>query len=537
MTIFCSPLPVNATVREYRSGSTEKQTLLAEMQSRCQNITNVPLLIGDQVRTSDNPVQISSPHKHAQVVAQCSHADENDLAKAVKQAVRTQKSWSKLSWEHRAAIFLKAADLLEDKYRPAINATTMLAQGKNVYQAEIDAACELIDFLRYNVAFVEEIYRQQPTSAAGIWNRSEYRGLEGFVYAISPFNFTSLAINLAAAPALMGCAVLWKPSDPAALSNWVGMQLLLEAGLPEGVINFVPGDPVQVTDYLLRQPELAGIHFTGSTQVFRQLWTKVGNNINTYRNYPRLVGETGGKDFVFAHSSADRPTLINSLIRGAFEYQGQKCSAASRAYIAASVWHDIKDKLIEETAQIKMGDPIDFANFMGAVISAPAYQRISGFLAEAKTTADVLVGGECDDTVGYYVRPTIIQTHDPKYRSMQEELFAPVLTVYVYDDDKLDETLELCDTTSPFALTGAIFASDRGVVAKMTDALRYAAGNFYINDKPTGAVVGQQPFGGSRASGTNDKAGSIWNLTRWMSARTIKDNFLPLTDYRYPHMT
>ena len=539
MSVFSVPAPVNEPVQNYQPSSPERENLVAEMQRRCDNITDVPLLIGEQTRISEKQLTVASPHKHSQVVANCSQATNNDLALAVKTAVQAQRSWSALPWEHRAAVFLKAAELLVERYRPAINSTTMLAQGKSVYQAEIDAACELIDFLRFNVAYMEEIYRKQPLSTSSVWNRSECRGLEGFVYAISPFNFTSLAINLATAPALMGCAVLWKPSEQASLSNWIGMQVLLEAGLPAGVINFVPGDPVQVTSFLLQQSEFSGLHFTGSTQVFRHLWAQIGTNINKYKNYPRIVGETGGKDFIFAHSSTDRSSLINNLLRGAFEYQGQKCSAASRAYIPTSVWHDIKDELVEKTSQIKMGDPADFSNFMGAVISASAYQRITACLAEVKQSneVEILVGGECDDSVGYFVRPTILLTQNPKYRTMHEELFAPILTVYVYPDDALAETLTLCDETSVYALTGAIFANDRQAIAQMSAALSYTAGNFYINDKPTGAMIGNQPFGGARASGTNDKAGSYLNLTRWMSSRTIKDNLLPLGDYRYPHMS
>ena len=482
--------------------------------------------------------KICAPHAHNHHVASCSLADDEDVTQAIQQAVNTQKDWSNLPWEQRAAIFLKAADLLETKYRPAINATTMLGQSKTLYQAEIDAACELIDFLRFNVSYLRDIYDDQPISTPGVWNRCEYRGLEGFVYAISPFNFTSLAINLATAPALMGCCVVWKPSEQAALSAWTGLEALRAAGLPPGVINFIPGDAQKVTNAVLAHPDFSGLHFTGSTDVFRQLWAKVGNNVHNYRNYPRLVGETGGKDFVFAHNSADRQSLINHLIRGAFEYQGQKCSAASRAYIPTSVWNDIKDELIARTNEIKMGDPADFSNFIAAVINAKAFKKITSYINAARTdnNVEILVGGNSDDSQGYFVSPTILLTQDPHYRTMREEIFGPVLTIYVYDDQDLDQAMQLCDTTAAYALTGAIFATERYAVHKLSQALRYTAGNFYINDKPTGAIVGQQPFGGGRASGTNDKAGSYLNLTRWMSTRTIKETLQPLPTYRYPHM-
>ena len=532
------PAPINDEVRDYLAGSPEYIAIKQELETRTNTVAEIPLLIGEQSLQTEKQFKIKAPHNHAHVVASCSQATDADIDTAVQTALTAQKEWSRLPWTERAAVFLKAADLLTEKYRPAINATTMLGQGKTVHQAEIDAACELIDFLRFNVSYVQEIYEVQPLSSPGVWNRCEYRGLEGFVYAITPFNFTSLAINLAVAPALMGCTVLWKPSDQAALSCWTGLQVLLEAGLPPGVINFIPGDPEQVTTRVLSHPEFAGLHFTGSTQVFKKLWAEVGTNMHKYRDYPRLVGETGGKDFVFAHKSADRESLINNLIRGAFEYQGQKCSAASRAYIPASVWRDIKDDLIARTNAIKMGDPADFSNFMGAVISAKAYRKINSYLDDAKNTAtvEVLVGGESDDSTGYFVRPTILRTENPDYRAMREEIFGPVLTIHVYPDNDLEKTLDICNKTSPYALTGAIFATDRRAVHQLSNALCYAAGNFYINDKPTGAMVGQQPFGGARASGTNDKAGSYLNLIRWMSTRTIKENFLPLTDYRYPYM-
>lgn len=532
------PLLANDPVREYLTGSPEREALKQELASRHQTVAEVPLLIGERTLMTEQQFKVYAPHAHAHNIAVCSQASDDDVDQAVAQAVATQKEWSSLPWEQRAAVFLKAADLLETRYRSAINATTMLGQSKTLYQAEIDAACELIDFLRFNVSYLQEIYEVQPLSVPGVWNRSEYRGLEGFVYAISPFNFTSLAINLAAAPALMGCCVIWKPSEQASLSAWTGLEALREAGLPPGVINFVPGDPQRVTDRLLAHPEFAGLHFTGSTEIFRQLWAKVGTNVHKYRNYPRLVGETGGKDFVFAHSSADRQSLINHLIRGAFEYQGQKCSAASRAYIPVSVWSDIKDELVTLTRELKMGDPADFSNFLAAVINERAFRKITSYIEDARKAdaVEIIVGGDSDASHGYFIRPTILLTKDPHYRAMREEIFGPVLTVYVYDDKDLDQTLELCDKSSPYALTGAIFARDRRAVHKLSAALRYTAGNFYINDKPTGAIVGQQPFGGGRASGTNDKAGSYLNLTRWMSARTIKETLQPLVSYRYPHM-
>ncbi len=532
------PEPVNDPVRDYLPGSPEREALSQELKTRSKSAADVPLLIGERTLTKPQQFKVYAPHAHAHNVANCSLADDEDVAQAIEQAVTTQKEWSRMPWEQRAAVFLKAADLLETKYRMAINTTTMLGQSKTLYQAEIDAACELIDFLRFNVSYLQDIYEVQPLSAPGVWNRSEYRGLEGFIYAVSPFNFTSLAINLATAPALMGCCVVWKPSEQAALSAWTGLQVLREAGLPPGVINFVPGDAQQVTAKVLEHPDFSGLHFTGSTDVFRQLWAKAGSNVHKYRNYPRLVGETGGKDFIFAHSSADRQSLTNHLIRGAFEYQGQKCSAASRAYIPVSVWNDIKDELVTRTSEIKMGDPADFSNFIAAVINAKAFKKITSYIEDARNAdgVEILVGGGSDDSRGYFIEPTILLTKDPHYRTMREEIFGPVLTIYVYDDNDLDRTLELCDTTAAYALTGAIFARDRRAVRKLSDALRYAAGNFYINDKPTGAIIGQQPFGGGRASGTNDKAGSYLNLTRWMSARTIKETLQPLPTYRYPYM-
>lgn len=538
MSGFRVPIAENDPVKDFRAGSSERDLLNQELESRKQRVDDIPLVIGDQRITGRECFDVVAPHDHKQILARCNKANAEDIDRAVKVAVEAQRQWMDLPWEQRAAVFSKAAELLTERYRPAINATTMLGQSKTVHQAEVDAACELIDFLRYNVSYLQDIYDHQPRSTSAVWNRCEYRGLEGFVYAITPFNFTSIAINIAAAPALMGCAVLWKPSDYAALSSSVGLELLLEAGLPPGVINFVPGDPVQVTEQVLRHEQFAGLHFTGSTDVFRSLWGQVGSQVHKYRNYPRLVGETGGKGFVFAHQSCDRQSLVNQLIRGAFEYQGQKCSAASRAYIPNGVWQEIKDELLTKTSELLMGDPCDYRNFMGALISERAYKKVTSYIDEAKTSAEVqvVVGGGSDNSTGYFVEPTILVVNNPNHRLLREEIFGPVLSVHVYDEQELDRTLELCDHASPYALTGAIFATDRRAVDKLSRALRYTAGNFYINDKPTGAIIGHQPFGGSRASGTNDKAGSYLNLTRWMSTRTIKENLLPLADYRYPYM-
>ncbi|MFM8302204.1 MAG: L-glutamate gamma-semialdehyde dehydrogenase, partial [Gemmatimonadota bacterium] len=434
------------------------------------------------------------------------------------------------------SVFLKAADLLAGPWRDTINAATMLGQSKNVYQAEIDAACEMADFFRFNAAFARELYSEQPVSGPGMWNQSEYRALEGFVYAITPFNFTAIGGNLAGAPAMMGNVVLWKPAATAMLSAWYTLQLLHEAGLPPGVINFLPGDPIMISDLALNHPELAGVHFTGSTGVFNQIWKMVGGNMGSYRSYPRIVGETGGKDFMLAHASADVEAFCVGVIRGAFEYQGQKCSACSRIYVPASLWPQVRERLTAMIAEIAMGDVNDFRNFMGAVIDERAFDRIAGYLADAKSNATILAGGKADKRTGWFVEPTLVETKDPSYRLLCEEIFGPVVTAYVYDDAKWTETLALIDRTSPYALTGAVFAQDRAALAEAHAGLRHAAGNFYVNDKCTGAVVGQQPFGGGRASGTNDKAGSKLNLTRWVSARTIKETFVPPKDFRYPHM-
>jgi 1-pyrroline-5-carboxylate dehydrogenase len=465
-------------------------------------------------------------------------AGEKEVAMAIEAALEARKTWAEMPWEDRAAIFLKAADLLAGPWRFTLNAATMLGQSKTVHQAEIDSACELIDFWRFNVYYMARIMSKQPYSPPGVWNRVEYRPLEGFIFAITPFNFVAIAGNLPTAPAMAGNVVLWKPSPSAVYSAYLLTQLWKEAGLPAGVINFIPGPAPEIAAQLLASPDLAGVHFTGSTTVFKGIWKTVGETMTARKYYPRLVGETGGKDFIFAHNSARIDELIVAAIRGAFEYQGQKCSAASRMYIPASIWPEFKDKYVAEADKIKMGDPADFTNFMAAVINQAAFDKIKGYIEYAKASdeAEILTGGHFDDSTGYFIEPTAIVTTNPKFKTMQEEIFGPVLTIYVYDDDRFDETLTLCDTTSPYGLTGAVWGQDRQILAKMSDKLRNAAGNFYINDKPTGAVVGQQPFGGGRASGSNDKAGSEMNLLRWLTMRTVKETMVPPGDWRYPHM-
>ncbi len=537
MSRFNAPLPVNEPVRAHGPGSPDKAAVKAQLDVQRRQTVEIPLVIGGE-RCSGPTKPVTSPHDHSLVLAKAAQGGCSEAKAAVQAALKARPAWAALPWEERAAVFLKAADLLAGKYRAIMNAATMLGQSKTIFQAEIDAACELIDFFRFNVHFSQKISEEQPFSPAGQWNRSEVRGLEGFVYAITPFNFTSIAVNLPAAPALMGNVVVWKPAATSMLSSWIGLQILEEAGLPPGVINLISGDPGPISDVLIDHPDLAGIHFTGSTATFNHLWSRVGQNISRYKSYPRLVGETGGKDFVFAHKSADPEMLVTALVRGAFEFQGQKCSAASRAYIPRSLWNKVKPSLIETTSALKMGDPADFTNFVGAVIDEKAWTRIKGYIdrAKASSEAKILVGGTCDRSKGWFVAPTIIETTNPHWESMVEEIFGPVLTIYVYEDAKFEDMLKVCDTSSPYALTGAIFAQDRHVIHQMTKTLVHAAGNFYINDKPTGAVVGQQPFGGGRASGTNDKAGSVFNLLRWVSHRTIKENFLPITDWRYPFM-
>lgn len=536
--ISTPPPPRNEPVLGYTPKSPERESLLPELKRQKQEKLEIPVVIGGEKVFRTTKEDLVIPHNHRHVLASVSQAEAGDVKAAIEAAAKARKEWGRLPWEARAAVFLKAADLLAGKYRPIMNAATMLGQSKTVHQAEIDAACELIDFFRFNVHYARKIYEEQPESAPGMWNRSQARGLEGFVYAISPFNFTSIGVNLPASPALMGCTVLWKPAPTSMLGAYVGLRILEEAGLPPGVINMIPGDPRVVSEIALPHPDLSGIHFTGSTATFNHLWKQVALNLDGYRSYPRIVGETGGKDFVFAHPSADAQELVTGLVRGAFEYQGQKCSAASRAYVPKSLWAEVQERLVATVKELKMGDVEDFSNFMGAVIDRRSFTKIQGYLQDAAKSPDakVLVGGGCDDSVGFFVQPTVIQALNPTYKTMVEEIFGPVLTVYVYDDAKLEETIRLCDQSTPYALTGAIYARDRGVINTLTEAFEGSAGNFYINDKPTGAVVGQQPFGGARRSGTNDKAGSVFNLLRWVSHRTIKETFHPITDYRYPFM-
>jgi 1-pyrroline-5-carboxylate dehydrogenase len=531
-------LPANEPVLSYAPRSPERAALKKELEAQAGRVVEVPVVIGGKELHSGNTVDVVMPHAHGHVIAQAHSATPKDVADAVATSLAARKEWASMRWEDRAAVFMRAADLLAGPWRQKLNAATMLGQGKNVYQAEIDAACELIDFFRFGAFLAGRIHAMQPMSDKGMWNRSDYRGLEGFVYAVSPFNFTAIAGNLITSPAIMGNTIVWKPSHTSVLSGYLTLKLLEEAGMPPGVINFVPGDAREVTAGVITHPMLAGVHFTGSTSVFRILWKTVGDNIDGYRSFPRLVGETGGKDFIVAHPSADPAAVRTAIVRGAFEYQGQKCSAASRAYIPKSMWKVHEKPLVDEVASLTIGDPRDFSNFMGAVIDQRSFDKIKTYIEEAQASgeAEVIVGGECDDSVGYFVRPTIIRATKPDYASMCEEIFGPVMSIYVYDDAEWPSILSVVDATSPYALTGSIFARERTAVIEATNALRYAAGNFYVNDKPTGAVVGQQPFGGARASGTNDKGGSMLNLLRWVSARTIKETFVPPTDYRYPFM-
>ncbi len=532
------PRPANEPVLGYAPGSAERATLKAELERMAGETVEIPVIVGGkEIRTGD-PTPVVSPHDHRRVLARAFPADAATIQAAIASAKEGWRTWSAMRFEDRAAVFLKAADLLAGPWRARVNAATMLGQSKTAFQAEIDSACELIDFWRFNVYFAEQLMREQPASAPLTWNRMEHRPLEGFVYAITPFNFTAIGGNLPTAPAIMGNVAIWKPAHTALLSNYYVMKVLMEAGLPPGVINFISGDSVAVSYALLADRGLAGIHFTGSTAVFQSLWRTVGQNLPNYAGYPRIVGETGGKDFVLAHPSADADALAVALVRGAFEYQGQKCSAASRAYVPASLWPRVKERVLAMLAEIRMGDVRDFRNFMGAVIDRRAWDRLTGYLAQAKKDpgVTVLAGGNAGLETGYFVEPTLLQVEDPTYRTMCEELFGPVLTLYVYPDARWAETLTLVDQTSPYALTGAVFAQDRRALAEADQALRHAAGNYYVNDKPTGAVVGQQPFGGARASGTNDKAGSILNLVRWVSPRSIKETFVPPKDFRYPFM-
>jgi len=532
------PTPANEPILAYKAGSQEKAAIkkaLTEMSSRQLEI---PLIIGGKEIRTGNLGKVVMPHDHKHVLATYHKAGPAEVQQAIDAAVAAQTMWQSFRWEERCAIFLKVAELLAVKYRTLINSGSMLAGGKNVYQAEIDAACELIDFLRYNVSYAQEIYQKQPESSEGVWNFVQHRPLEGFVFAVTPFNFTAIAGNLPTAPAIMGNTVVWKPASSLVYTPYLIMQIMEEAGLPPGVINFVPGSGGDVGDICLADPNLSGIHFTGSTRVFQQMWKTIGENIGSYKAYPRIVGETGGKDFVFSHRSAEVKSLVTGLVRGAFEYQGQKCSAASRAYIPRSLWSAVEAELKIQMGSIKMGPPTDFRNFVGAVIDKAAFDSITSYIDYAKENegGEIIIGGNHDDSVGYFIEPTVILVTDPHFKTMVEEIFGPVLTIYVYEDDKYEETLTLCNTSSMYALTGAIFARDRAAVSTAIAMLEHAAGNFYINDKPTGAVVGQQPFGGGRASGTNDKAGSQANLMRWVSTRTIKETFVPPVEYPYPFM-
>jgi 1-pyrroline-5-carboxylate dehydrogenase len=535
---FRTPVPVNEPVRSYAPGTPEHASLQARLAEMAGRQVDMPLVIGGRDLTNGRTVPAVMPHRTAHVLGTVHWAGPAEMARAIEAARDAWPDWSRLPWTERAAVFLRAADLLAGPWRDTVNAATMLGQSKTAHQAEIDAACELCDFLRFNVTYAARIYEEQPDSSPGVWNRLEYRPLEGFVLAVTPFNFTSIAANLAASPALMGGTVVWKPSESAAYSAHYLMRLLQAAGLPDGVINLVHGPGTELVPAALASPDLAGVHFTGSTAVFRGIWSQVGENVGSYRNFPRLVGETGGKDFIVAHPSAEPEALATAIVRGSFEYQGQKCSAASRVFVPESLWPTLRDRLADEVASIPMGDVADFRNFMGAVINRRSFDRQAEAIAEASSRPrhSVLVGGRTDAREGWFVQPTVVVTEDAGSRLLREELFGPVVTVMVYPDREYEATLDLVDRSVPYALTGAVFARDRLAIQTAHERLQYAAGNFYVNDKPTGAVVGQQPFGGSRASGTNDKAGSLWNLVRWVSPRAVKETFTPPTDYRYPSM-
>ena len=533
---FKVEMPKNELVKAYLPGSPERASLKKELERQSAQVVQVPMIIGGKEVWTERKTKAVMPHDHAHVIAEAASGGEKELKDAIAAALAARKAWTGMPMEHRVSIFLKAADLIAGPMRDKVNVATMLGQSKTVYQAEIDT-CELIDFLRFNVYYLQQIYDRQPNNTPNVWNRIEYRPLEGFVTAISPFNFTSIGANLPTAPAIAGNVVLWKPATTAVLSNYYVMQALMAAGLPAGVINFVPSRGSDMSKYVLSDPNLAGFHFTGSTEVFSGVYSLVGENIKKYKTYPRLVGETGGKDFIFAHNSADVPGLVAALTRASYEYQGQKCSAASRAFVPASIWPQVKEGMLAEIEKIKIGDITDFTNLMGAVIDASAFKTNKEYIdyAKASEDAEVICGGY-DDSKGYFVYPTLIEAKKPDFKTMVEEIFGPVMTVYVYPDDKLDETLASCDTATSYGLSGAIFADDREAIVKMEDALKGTAGNFYINDKPTGAVIGQQPFGGARASGTNDKAGSEINMYRWLSPRTIKELRVPCLDVTYPYM-
>lgn len=538
-SIIKVPFPSNEPIYSYAPGSSERDALKDQLKEMLAEEIEIPLIIGGKEVKTGNFADCRCPHDHNHLLGRYHKAGPQEIEMAVQEAKKAWRDWSEMDWVSRTSVFLRAAELLATKYRQILNASTMLGQSKTSHQAEIDSACELIDFYRFNPFLMRQIYTQQPDSASAVWNYLEYRALEGFVFAVTPFNFTSIAGNLPTAPAMMGNVVLWKPASSAVYSAYFITQLLIEAGLPAGVINFIPGPGRYVGDPVLEKPDMAGVHFTGSTPVFQDMWKTIGASIMNYRSYPRIVGETGGKDFVFVHASADVKALGVALLRGAFEYQGQKCSAASRAYIPESVWADLKDKLLDEIKTIKMGDVTDFSNFIAAVIDKAAFDSIVEYIEYAKESseAEIICGGNYDGTKGYFIEPTVVVVTDPKHKLMEEEIFGPVLTIFVYADKKFKETLEICNTTSPYALTGSIFANDRSAIREAHRTLRHAAGNFYINDKPTGAVVSQQPFGGARGSGTNDKAGSYLNLLRWTSARTVKENLNPPKDFRYPFMS
>ena len=530
------PNPQNEPVKSYAPGSPERASLKERLRTMADERIEIPLIIGGKEIRTGNLAQTVMPHNHRHVLADWHRAGPTEIDKAIEASRAASRDWANWAWEDRAAVFLKAAELLTTTWRSTLNASTMLGQSKTAFQAEIDAACELIDFWRFNPHYAQQLYDQQPISDHSMWNQIDYRALEGFIYAVTPFNFTSIAGNLPTAPALMGNTVIWKPASSAMLSAYYIMKLLEEAGLPPGVINFIPGDAATISDKLLGHRDLAGVHFTGSTGVFNNMWRTIGSSMAKYRSYPRIVGETGGKDFIVAHASADPAALSVAIARGGFEYQGQKCSAASRIYVPESIWPEVRDRTVAIMKEMRMGDPADFRNFMAAVIDKKAFDKISEYVMHGRDNAKIISGGGVKGDEGYFVEPTLIETHDPSYKLLCEEIFGPVVTAHVYADAKWEDTLAIVDQTSPYALTGAIFARDRSAVRTASIALRNAAGNFYINDKPTGAVVGQQPFGGARGSGTNDKAGSILNLVRWVSARAIKETFSPPVDYKYPFM-
>ncbi|MBL0315860.1 MAG: L-glutamate gamma-semialdehyde dehydrogenase [Flavobacteriales bacterium] len=537
--VFQVPVPVNEPVRSYAVGTKDREDLLHAYKSLyAQAPIDVPMYIGSGLVRTENKKKMSPPQEHQKVLGYFNYGTKDHVNAAIDAALLARQKWAALPWEQRAAIFLRAADLLAGPYRMRMNAATMLAQSKNAFQAEIDAACEFIDFLRFNVAYMQQIYRDQPGSQPGIWNRLEYRPLEGFVFAITPFNFTAIAGNLPASAALMGNVVVWKPAESQVYSAYVIMELLREAGLPDGVINMITVEGQDAGEVVFKHPDFAGLHFTGSTAVFKHLWKEIGTNIDKYKTYPRIVGETGGKDFIVAHPTAKAAEVATAITRGAFEFQGQKCSAASRAYIPKSLWPTVKDRIVADVKSFKMGSPEDFGNFINAVIDKRAFDKIKGYIDYIKTQSDaeIIAGGKCDDSVGYFIEPTVVVTTNPKFRTMCEEIFGPVITIFVYEDDNWADMLFLVNETSEYALTGAIMSHDRYAIEQASRILENACGNLYINDKPTGAVVGQQPFGGARASGTNDKAGSYLNLLRWVSPRTIKETFVPPTDYRYPFL-